>query len=148
MTVKIKLAKGHEGLLKDEDIKRELEGIQEFFDTTDFQYVEENINFVMLKGIYTHIKRSMLIVGVYVNKTDRCIYGMSSELNLEFRNRNAEIMTVSTSFPEEFIGKLDIDEGLLIHLDVPVAGLNEDAVFSVSDISGELDNIKIIKVEE
>ena len=45
---------------------------------------------------------------------------------------------------EEFIGKLDADEGLLIHLDVPVIGLSEDAVFNIRDISGELDNVKIV----
>jgi hypothetical protein len=145
MAIKIKIAKQHESQLKDEDIKREIEDVQEFFDTADFKYSEGTINFVVLKGIYSHIKRSMLIIGVYVNKTDSCVYGIGSELNLQFRNIEAQIMNASISFPEEFIGKLDVDEGLLIHLDIPVMGLNEDAVFDIRDISGGLNNVKIIK---
>ncbi|QAA34558.1 hypothetical protein [Clostridium manihotivorum] len=144
MAIKIKVAKVHESQLGDEEIKREVSEVQEFFNTTDFQYSEGTINFVMLRGIYTHVKRSMLIVGVYVNKTDKCIHGISSELNLKFKNLNAQILTIETMFPEEFIGKLDVDEGLLIHIDVPVIGLDKDAIFNINDISGGLSNVKLI----
>lgn len=145
MEVKIKIAKKHESQLEDKDIKREVDEVQEFFNTANFEYSDGTINFVMLKGIYSHIKRSILIVGVYVNKTDSCVYGISSELNLKFTNIDAKIMTPNTIFPEEFIGKLEVDEGLLVHLDIPVIGLNGDAVFDIKDISGELNNIKLIK---
>lgn len=145
MAVKIKIAKEHESQLKDKDIKREVEEVQKFFNTANFEYSEGTINFVMLKGIYSHIKRSIIIIGVYVNKTDSCVYGISSELNLKFRNIDAQIMTTNTNFPEEFIGKLDVDEGLLIHLYIPVIGLNKDAIFDITDISGELNNVKLIK---
>lgn len=145
MAVKIIIAKEHENQLKDNDIKREVEEVQEFFNTANFEYSEGTINFVMLKGIYSHIKRSILVIGVYINKTDSCVYGISGELNLKFKNIDAEFMTASIYFPEEFIGKLDIDEGLLVHLDIPVIGLNKDAVFDITDISGEFNNIKLIK---
>lgn len=144
MAVKIKIAKAHENQLNDEEIKRELTEVQEFFNTTDFQYSEGTINFIMLRAIYTHIKRSMIIIGVYVNKTDKCVHGLGSELNLKFKKLNAKILTINTTFPEEFIGKLDIDDGLLIHIEVPVIGLERDAVFNINDISGELSNIKLI----
>ncbi|EPY2303942.1 Uncharacterised protein [Clostridium sporogenes] len=145
MAVKIKIAKEHESQLKDKDIKREVEEVQKFFNAANFEYSEGTINFVILKGIYSHIKRLIIIIGVYVNKTDSCVYGISSELNLKFRNIDAQIMTTNINFPEEFIGKLDVDEGLLIHLDIPVIGLNKDAIFDITDISGELNNVKLIK---
>jgi hypothetical protein len=148
VAVKIKIAKEHESQLKDNDIKREVEDVQKFFNTADFEYSEGTINFVMLKGIYSHIKRSIVIIGVFVNKTDSCVYGIKSKLDLKFKNIDAKIMTTSLDFPEEFIGKLDVDKGLLIHLDIAVIGLNKDAVFDIRNISGELNNVKLIKGEK
>lgn len=147
MAVRIKVAKQHENQLKDKNIKREVEEVQKFFDTTDFKYSEGTINFVILKGVYSHIKRSMLVIGVYINKTDSSIYGISSELHLKFKNINGEIMPISVAFPEEFIGELKIDEGLLVHFDAPVVGLNKDQIFNANDISGELNHIKLIKMD-
>lgn len=148
MAITIKIAKEHENQLKDKDIKREVSEVQKFFDTANFDYTKGTINFVMLKGIYSHIKRSILVIGVFINKTDSSIYGISSKLNLKFKKVNAQIMTIETTFPEEFIGKLDVDEGLLVHLEIPTIGLSNDAVFDISDISGELNNIKLIKREK
>ncbi|MBD7913265.1 MULTISPECIES: hypothetical protein [Clostridium] len=148
MAIRIKVAKVQEDQLVDEDIKREVDSIQQFFNLTNFEFAEGTVNFVLIKGIYSHIKRSMLVIGVYVNKTDNTVYGISSELNLKFNNLEADIMSINTTFPEEFVGKLDVDDGLLVHLDIPVVGLNEDAEFSVKDISGELNNVKLIERKE
>ncbi|MBU3099295.1 MULTISPECIES: hypothetical protein [Clostridium] len=144
MAVKIKIAKEQERQLKDNDIKKEVEEVQKFFNTADFEYSEGTINFVMLKGIYSHIKRSMLIIGVFVNKTDSCVNGIKSELDLKFKDIDAKIMSTNIEFPKEFIGKLDVDEGLLIHIDIPVIGLKKDDEFDIRDISGELNNVKLI----
>lgn len=146
MTVKVKVAKVHEEQLKDKNIKRELEDIQNYFDNNDFDYVENTINFVFIKGIYSHIKRAMLVVGVYVNNTKDNIYGFSSKLRLKFVNINGQIATVNSAFDENFIGKLEPKEGMLIHLEVPVRGLNKDEEFSIKDIAGMLDEIKYVNV--
>lgn len=145
MTVKVKVAKVHEEQLQDENIKRELEDIQKYFDNTDFNYAENTINFVLIKGIYSHIKRAMLVVGVYVNNTKDNIYGFSSKLRLKFVNIDGQIATVNSAFDENFIGKLQPEEGMLIHLEVPVRGLNKDEEFSIKDITGMLDEIKYVK---
>ena len=145
MTVKVKVAKVHEEQLQDENIKRELKDIQNYFNTTDFNYAENTINFVFIKGIYSHIKRAMLVVGVYVNNTKDDIYGFSSKLRLKFINIDGQIATVNSAFDENFIGKLQPEEGMLIHLEVPVRGLNKDEEFSIKDISGMLDEIKYVK---
>lgn len=145
MTVKVKVAKVHEEQLQDENIKRELEDIQKYFNSTDFNYAENTINFVFIKGIYSHIKRAMLVVGVYVNNTKDDIYGFSSKLRLKFINIDGQIATVNSAFDENFIGKLQPEEGMLIHLEVPVRGLNKDEEFSIKDIAGMLDEIKYVK---
>ncbi len=146
MTVKVKVAKVHEEQLKDENIKRELEDIQNYFNNNNFEYVENTINFVFIKGIYSHIKRAMLVVGVYVNNTKDNIYGFSSKLRLKFVNINGQIATVNSAFDENFIGKLKPEEGMLIHLEVPVRGLTKDEEFSIKDIAGMLDEIKYVNV--
>lgn len=145
MKIKIKVAKAQENQLKNKEIAMEVKEVQKLFDTSNFSYSNGTVNFVILKGIYSHIKRSMCVIGVYVNKSDSCIWGLGCTLDLKFRNIDAKIMTADIAFPTEFIGSLDIDEGLLIHLDVPVIGLSEDAVYDINDITGELSNVKLIK---
>ena len=73
------------------------------------------------------------------------IYGFSSKLRLKFVNKDGQIATVNSAFDENFIGKLKPEEGMLIHLEVPVRGLNKDEEFSIKDIAGMLDEIKYVK---
>lgn len=146
MSVKIKIAKSREAALNDEEVMKELQGVQEFFDTADFKYEANTINFVLLKGFYYHLKRATCIVGVFVNKTGISINEIKGTLNFKFRNLNAQIMNVDLNFPEEFMGCINDNEGLLVHMNIPTAGLNKDEVFDIRDLSGELSNVKIKKV--
>lgn len=145
MKIKIKVAKGLENQLKNKEVATEVMEVQKLFDTSNFNYSDGTINFVILKGIYSHIKRRMCVIGVYVNKSDSCILGLGCTLDLKFKNIDAKIMTADVAFPNEFIGSLDVDEGLLMHLDIPVMGLSEDAIYDINDINGELSNVKLIK---
>lgn len=145
MSINIKLAKEHENQINDPEIRRELTEIQNFISEQNFNYMQDTINFVLIRAYYYDVKKSMTAIGVYVNKTQYTIYGLKGRLNLNFKNLNAEIASMNLTFPPEFIGELKPDEGLLLHLDIPVKGLNEDAVFTVKDLTGGLYNIEFIK---
>ena len=148
MSIKIKVPEIHKNQLENPQIKNELEEVQDIFNKADFPFVEDTINFVFLKGEYHNIEKKMVIIGVFVNKTSEMIQGINASIRLKFRHLNAEIMPMTVAFPEEFVGRLVPDEGLLFHLSMPVKGLKEDAVFASKDIAGGIENVMLLKSEE
>ena len=90
----------------------------------------------------------MLVVGVYVNNTNDDIYGFSSKLRLKFVNKDGQIATVNSAFDENFIGKLKPEEGMLIHLEVPVRGLNKDEEYDRDILREYFSNMSKSKLVE
>lgn len=52
----------------------------------------------------------------------------------------AEIATMYMFFPS---GEIKPNEGMLIHIEVPVRSLKEDQMFDASDMTGELFDVEI-----
>jgi len=127
----------------DAGIAREVEDVQKYFDKTEFEFNYGEISFIFLKGFYQHIKRKMTVVGVYVNKTDHSLYELKSSLRLRFQNISAEIATMHMLFPSDFIGEIKPNEGMLVHIEVPVRSLKKDQKFDASDMAGELFDVEI-----
>lgn len=147
MSIKIKVPEIHKNQLENPQIKNEREEVQEIFRKADFPFIEDTINFVFLKGQYYDIEKKMVVIAVFVNKTKQMVQGINASIRLKFRQLNAEIMPMTVAFPEEFVGRLAPDEGLLFHLSIPVKGLKEDAVFSSRDIAGGIENVTLLKSE-
>lgn len=148
MSIKIRVPEINKKQLENPQIKNELEEVQDIFNKADFPFVTDTVNFVFLKGQYYNIEKKMVIIAVFVNKTNEVIQGINASIRLKFRQLNAEIMPMTVAFPEEFVGHLAPDEGLLFHLSIPVKGLKEDAVFSSRDIAGGIENVTLLKSEE
>ena len=148
MSIKIKVPEIHKNQLETPQIKNELEEVQGIFNKANFPFVEDTINFVFLKGEYHNIEKKMVIIAVFVNKTREKVQGIKASIRLKFRQLNAEIMPMTVAFPEEFVGRLAPDEGVLFHLSIPVKGLREDAVFVSKDIAGGIENVSLLKSEE
>lgn len=148
MSIKIRVPEINKKQLENPQIKNELEEVQDIFNKADFPFVTDTVNFVFLKGQYYNIEKKMVIIAVFVNKTNEVIQGINASIRLKFRQLNAEIMPMTVAFPEEFVGHLAPDEGLLFHLSIPVKGLKEDVVFSSRDIAGGIENVTLLKSEE
>lgn len=148
MSIKIRVPEINKKQLENPQIKNELEEVQDIFNKADFPFVTDTVNFVFLKGQYYNIEKKMVIIAVFVNKTNEVIQGINASIRLKFRQLNAEIMPMIVAFPEEFVGHLAPDEGLLFHLSIPVKGLKEDVVFSSRDIAGGIENVTLLKSEE
>lgn len=148
MSIKIRVPEINKKQLENPQIKNELEEVQDIFRKADFPFVADTVNFVFLKGQYYNIEKKMVIIAVFVNKTKDVVKGINASIRLKFRKLNAEIMPMSVAFPEEFVGRLAPDEGLLFHLSIPVKGLKADAVFASKDIAGGIENVMLLKSEE
>jgi len=147
MAIKVVVARAHTLQLGDSEIKKEIESISEGLNNTQIEYADNAINFVFIKGIYNHVNRKILTVCLFVNKTDKVLTELHGELRMKFNGKNAVIAKSTINFDEPFMGILNPDDALLVHLNVPVKGLTEDGEFTVKDISGSFDNVRITEKE-
>ncbi len=137
------LAKAHIGQLEDPDIKRELESISEAVNSTQIDYKENTVNFVFIKGIYDHSERKMITACLFVNKFGEPIQELHGVLRLRFIDRSALIAKSTIDFDEPFMGTLKNDEALLVHISIPVKGLDANENFLFSDISGSFEDVRV-----
>lgn len=145
--IKIIVAQAHKNQLDNPTVSNEINEVQNYFNTESFKFKDNTINFVFLSGEYSQIKRTMLVMGVFVNKMDTPILAFNTKLRLQFKTVPAQIATAKLSFPEEFIGELGVNEGLIFHLEIPVKGLEQDRIFNFSDIEGKMDDVEVLKKE-
>ena len=139
MAINVMVAKAHEGQLADPAIKEEYESVQRAINNAELEYQEDTVNLVFLKGMYKHQERKMVSVCLFVNKLDKPLKELHGDLRLKFNNKNALIAKATLDFDESFMGELPKDNGLLVHLGIPVKGLEQDEVFTIKDVSGTLE---------
>ena len=138
MAINVMVAKAHEGQLKDPAIKEEYESVQRAINSAQLDYQEDTVNLVFLKGMYKHQERKMVTVCLFVNKLDKPLKELRGDMRLKFNHKDALIAKATLDFDEAFMGELPKDTGLLVHLSLPVKGLQEDQVFTIKDITGSL----------
>jgi hypothetical protein len=119
--------------------------IQTFFADKEFDFELKSLNFVLLRGLYSHVDRMLTIIGVFVNKTEETITGLKTELAFRVKgNPEARLSGVKLDLPEYFLGELKPSEGFVLHIKVMTKGLTkEKESFQATELSGELRNIAI-----
>ncbi|MDS9472569.1 hypothetical protein [Sporosarcina pasteurii] len=145
MVIKIVLAKAHENQKNNPEVQRELSDIQTFFVEKEFDFELNSLNFVILRGLYAHVDRMLTVVGVFVNKTEKTINGLKTELAFRVNdNPEAKLSGVRLDLPESFLGELKPNEGFVLHIKVMTKGLTkEKEIFQATELSGELRNIEL-----
>ncbi len=143
MSIKVVLAKAHQGQIEDVEIKKELCSVEEELNKVDLPFKEDTINFVFIKGIYLHGEKKMLTACLFVNRMDKPIIGLHGVLRLNFKNKKAQIAKTTLDFDEPFMGTLNPNEALLVHTGIPVKGLSDDENFMFSDISGGFEDVRV-----
>jgi len=141
--MKIIVAKAHEEQLKDNETKREYDSVCEAMNAVSLDYKGGTVNFVFIKGLYNHFEKKMTTACVFVNKTDKSIIGLHGKLRLRFNTLQAQIATTTIDFDPDFFGQLNPDEGMLVHINIPVKGLTEDMELRISDITGDFSEVSV-----
>lgn len=137
------LAKAHRGQIEDAEIKKELCSVEAELNRVGLPFREGTVNFVFIKGIYLDSEKKMLTACLFVNKMDKPISELHGVLRLRFRSKKAQIAKTTIDFDEPFMGTLNPEEALLVHLGIPVKGLKNDENFMVSDIHGNFEDVRI-----
>lgn len=143
--IKIVLAKAHKNQMNHPEVQRELTDIQTFFSEKEFDLQVNAINFVLLRGLYSHTERILTIIGVFVNNTDKTINSLKTELAFHILgNPEVKLSGVKLDLPEDFLGELKPHEGFVLHIKVMTKGLtDEKEVFQATELSGKLRDVVI-----
>ena len=147
MAIKVILAKAHRAQIEDAEIKKELCSVETELNKADLSFREGTVNFVFIKGIYLDGEKKMLTACLFVNKTEKPISELHGVLRLAFKSGNAQIAKTTLDFDEPFMGTVGSDEALLVHLGIPIRGLTENEEFTVSKITGSLEEVRVTYAE-
>ncbi|MDR2157540.1 MAG: hypothetical protein LBO81_07155 [Clostridiales Family XIII bacterium] len=128
---------------KDTGIEREMKDAGLYVNTLDLSAAGD-ILFVPVRGLYSHARRSMKLVGVFINNGARPVFGLKATLRMKLRNTETELGAVHLVFPHEFTGEIGPHTGLLVHITVPVQGLSANRRFSSSFFDSELSDIEAL----
>ena len=143
--IKIVLAEAHKNQMNHPEVQRELTDIQTFFSEKEFDLQANAVNFVILRGLYSHIDRILTVIGVFVNNTDKTINGLKTELAFHIReNPEAKLSGVKLDLPQQFLGNLNPNEGFILHIKVLVKGLtDEKEIYQATELSGEIRDVEL-----
>ncbi|GAF65089.1 hypothetical protein BTS2_1987 [Bacillus sp. TS-2] len=148
--IKIKPAKAHEQQLENEEVLNEIKDVQLYFDQHNLPLKDHSINYVVLKGFYEPVDKTMKLVGVFVNNAHSTITALQGSMQISLK-QNSEVVfpKMEFKFPPEFLGELHHNEGFIVHVTVPTKGLEPNKrVFQATELQGKLEDIVIIKVDD
>lgn len=141
--IQIKLAKAHSFQYKNQEIKKELDSIQCAINEMKIQLDKEAVYMVFIKGIYDDFNKKMTTALVFINNTGKAITELGGVVRLKAKEPQIHIAKATINFDEPFLGEINDKEGILIHLNIPVKGLNKNRIFEANEIMGEISNVKV-----
>jgi len=141
--IKAVLPLAYDQMYEDSSVKNELLKVQEYFDHTDLEMTDPSLYFIALKGAYTHISRKLFLIAVFTNNTGKLLKAFKATVKLKIAHHTAELAETQVSFPPEFLGVFHPNEGMLVHINIPVRGLEKDQIFEARDFISEVTNITI-----
>ncbi|WLV24280.1 hypothetical protein QR721_11630 [Aciduricibacillus chroicocephali] len=144
--IKVVMAKAHEGQREDPDIQREIQDVQKFFDQNDFAFEKETLYFVILRGLNLQIERKLRLAGAFVNKTGLPIEGFRADMKLNVKSDvQAQFAEVHLEIDDNFLGRLEPDEAIVLHIDIPAEGLDPaKQIYGATELAGALENLELL----
>lgn len=143
MDIEVIVAKAHQNQLADEQIKREVESVENAVKMTELELLPNTVNFLFIRGIYKHSERKMITAGLFINQMPETLVELHGELRLKFAFKTAQIAKTTIDFDELFMGEVGNNQGVLVHLGIPVKGLEKDACFTGKDVFGTFDDVRV-----
>ena len=127
--------------------REEREAVQQYFDTSGFDWTQDTLSFVFLRGICSVAEQMMHLAGVFVYSGTLPIHGFRCRLLLRCGNLSCIPDQVLLDIPAGYTGIMQCWDGLLVHIDVPVQDLREDTILSGSDMSGQMDHVELFPAD-
>lgn len=146
--IHIKLAQAHENQSKNFDVQREIKEIQEYCNLTEIKLEAESINVMCLRGDYDNFQKATKVVFVFINYIGKTIKELHGDIRIYVDNEKVQFAKTTIDFDENFMGNLQCNEGMLVHLNIPTRGLSEDKSFKTKDLEVQFTDVRVTYVNE
>lgn len=146
--IHLKFMKSQEEQGNNPSVQREFQSVQEYLDRQSWNMDTEGIYIILLKGLYDDLTKKMTTVMVFVNHSGKAIRELSGVLHIRVQDPEIQIARVTFGFDTPFFGRIQQDEGILLHVQIPVKGQKGDRIFEQKDLIAELSKVKITYEEE
>lgn len=145
--INIVVPKVYEFQLGDPEVKKEIDSVQEYIQKVNF-VSQNSIEVVVLRGKYDSFERKMNTAIVFVNNLLQDIKELHCELRISSKNSNVKFAKATVDFDYAFMGRIRPREGMLVHLNIPVKGLDEDHVYTNKELIYEVEGVRVTYAEE
>ncbi|MBC1343621.1 hypothetical protein HB799_06070 [Listeria welshimeri] len=144
--VKIVTPKIYREKVTEESI-REQKDVQDFINNQQLKMHKGTVNCIVLRGEYIAIRKKMHVSFVLINN---CDFGVESiKLNLQFESNKLNELKFAIAtiiFDSKYLGKLENDEGIIVHMEVPVLGTVNKLIYKSTELKAILDNVEVIPI--
>lgn len=144
----IKLANAHRNQLRDFDVKREIKSVQEYINSLKLRFDDNTVCLVCLRGYYDDFTKKTNIAFVFINQLGKPIKELHGEIRINIESKEVKFAKTTIDFDEKFIGILQHNEGMLVHIDIPTRGLCSDTLFTTNELNVQFTNVRITYVDE
>lgn len=80
---------------------------------------------------------------VFVNKMGQKISELHGAIHIHTNTEGIQFAKTTIDFDEEFMGVLCDNEGLLVHLNIPVRGLEENRTFTEKELEVQFADVRV-----
>ena len=147
--IKVKLVEAHQSQLKNFDVKKELQSVQEYVNGLEIELENRTVFLVCIQGNYDDFGKRTNTVFVIINNCGKAI----RELHGVIKVKSCILHTVqfakaTIDFDEALMGKIENNEGMLVHLNIPTRGLNQNKIFKSTELEVEFTDVRVTYVDE
>lgn len=144
----IKLANAHQNQLRDFDVKREIKSVQEYINSLKLRFDDNTVCLVCLRGYYDDFTKKTNTAFIFINQLGKPIKELHGEIRINVESKEVKFAKTTIDFDEKFIGILQHNEGMLVHIDIPTRGLCSDTLFTTNELNVQFTNVRITYVDE
>ena len=91
------------------------------------------------------LKKQILHLFLLIRKPIKELHG---EIRINVESKEVKFAKTTIDFDEKFIGILQHNEGMLVHIDIPTRGLCSDTLFTTNELNVQFTNVRITYVDE
>lgn len=125
-------------------VQAELNEVQKYLDGGHMPFPSDAIGFGVLQGNYRHDIRSMDTICLIANGYDYPVEGIAGSVALTTPDRDAFIARLQFTFNEDFLGKVNPGEAILVHFNIPVKGLKEDCIIQTKEFRADINDFRYV----
>ena len=147
--IEVGLCKAHEHQKDNFDLIKELSRIQDYINKNNYSVLEGMVDFLILGAYYNDFEKKTLFTAVLTNNTGKAICEYHSVVRIACKDdEKIEFAKMTMDFDKEFLGTIENERAVLLHLNIPTRGLREDMAIRLSSLVVKVDDTRVTYDEQ